>query len=196
MSTYVGIFDYWWEIGKFFSQMFWNVDITLYVTKQCAWLSCSTTGPAAMNACMGMFLSSVRLLTHRVSTIHIPTFWQQCNFSPGYTVSAFHPVPSFCSTLNVFFIYGRSCRLTRTVMIKTTHCFKYCVAMCTQSIGIETVNLFLSSCCVKAFNSAVRSPSFKIRLDDIFETSKFVLTRLESLRNLHQTRILCTVLEA
>ena len=46
---------------------------------------------------MAMILSIVILLTHqccRVSTIHIPTFRQQCNLSPRYDVSANHPFPS------------------------------------------------------------------------------------------------------
>ena len=36
LSTYVCIFENWRETGKLFSRMFWNFDITLYVTKQCA----------------------------------------------------------------------------------------------------------------------------------------------------------------
>ena len=67
-------------------------------------------------------------------------------------------------------------------MIGTTHCFKHSVAISTEPIGIETVNLLLSSCCVKAFNSAVWSHSFIIRYDHIFETSGSILTRLESLK--------------
>ena len=43
------------------------------------------TGAGAMDACMGLILSSVPLPTDqscRVSIIHIPTFRQQCNLSP------------------------------------------------------------------------------------------------------------------
>ena len=129
---------------------------------------------------MGMNLSKILLLTHqscRVSTIHIPTFRQQCNLPPRYTVSAFHPLPSLfqvdCS---------RSCFLTWTVMIETNHCFKHCSPMCTKPICIETINLFRSFCSAKAHNSAIQSHSLKVRHDQFFETSTFVPTGLGTLQ--------------
>ena len=54
--------------------------------------------------------------------------------------------------------------------------------MSTKPICIETVNLFLSSCCVKALSSAVWSLSLNVRDDHIFKTSRFVLMGLESLQ--------------
>ena len=113
----------------------------------------------------------------------LPHIWTTVQpFSSIYCLRISFSSLFFCSTLNIFFSYGRSGLLTRTLMIKTTHWFKHCVAMCTEPIGIKTVNLYLSSCCVKAFNSAVRSHSLKIRYDHIFETSRFVLTGLELLQ--------------
>ena len=61
-------------------------------------LSCPLTGLDARDVCIGRILWSVPLLKYqccRDPTNHIYTFWQQCNLSPQYTVSAFHPFPSF-----------------------------------------------------------------------------------------------------
>ena len=148
-------------------------------------LSCPIIDPGAIDACMGKILSSIPLPTHQsltVSTIHIPTLRQQRNFS-RYTVSAFYPFRLFCSTYTVFFSWSSSCFLTRTVMTETTHCFKHCVAMSTKPISIETIKLFLRSCCVEPLNSTIRSHSLEVRHDQIFETCRFVLTGLESLQN-------------
>ena len=54
--------------------------------------------------------------------------------------------------------------------------------MSTKPIGIETINLFLNSSIVKTSNSAVRSGSLKVKHDNSFENSKFVLTGLDSLQ--------------
>ena len=67
-------------------------------------------------------------------------------------------------------------------MIETTHRFKHCVAMTTEHICIEAVNLFQISCFVRALDSSARSYSLKIRHDHIFETSRFVSTGLECLQ--------------
>ena len=148
-------------------------------------LSCPIIGPDAMDICMGLSLSSVLLLIHwtcRVSTTHIPTFRQQCKLSLRYTVSAFHPIPSFLFHVDCFLELELVVPLDKDSIYKKTHCFKDCVAMSTESICIETVNPLLISCCVKALNSGVRSQSLKIRHDHIFETSRFVFMGLESLQ--------------
>ena len=68
-------------------------------------------------------------------------------------------------------------------MIETTHCSKHCVVLSTEPICIETVKFFLSFCCVKALNSAVWSHWLtSLRHDHFFETSRFVLLRLETLQ--------------
>ena len=66
---------------------------------------------------------------------------------------------------------------------KTTHCFQHSFAMSTKTNCIEAINLFQKSCCVEALNSTTRPQSLKVRHDHIFETSKFVLTSIESLQN-------------
>ena len=138
-----------------------------------------------MDVCMGMILSSVPLLTHqsfRVSTNHFPTFRQQCNLLPRYTVSIIQPVPSILFFVECLFQFGLVLNVQKDSNDETADCFKHFVAMCTVPIGIETVNIFLSSCCVEAFNSAVRSHSLKLRQDYFFETSRIVLMALESLQ--------------
>ena len=134
-----------------------------------------------MEACMGMILPSVPLLTHQSCRVPTVTFWHFDN-SVAFNLDILFPhsiqFPLFCSTINVFFSWSRSCLLTKTAKMETTHCFKHCVATSREPICIQRVNLFLSSCCVKALNSAVRFLSLKIQHDHIFETSGFVLTGL------------------
>ena len=106
-------------------------------------LSCSITGPDAMDACLGMIPLIVPLLTHpscRVFTIHIPTFRQQYNLSFRYTASASHPFTSFCFTLNVFFSWSRWFLLTKTVLIAKTRCFKQSDARSTKPISSRGVS--------------------------------------------------------
>ena len=75
----------------------------------------------------------------------------------------------------------KSSLLSNRLLIETTQWFKQSVSISTKAVFIETVK-FLSSCCVKALNSAVRSTSLKVRLGRNFETTEFVVTELESLQ--------------
>ena len=138
-----------------------------------------------MDDCMGIILSSVPLLTHqscRVSTLHVPTFRQQCNISPRFTVSAFHPVPSFLFHVECFLQLGPVVDLDKDNKdgnnpLLRTLCFNdHRTKLHWNSRPL------LSSCSVKIFNSAVRSCSLKKRDDHIFGTSTFVRTGLESLQ--------------
>ena len=161
-------------------------------------LSCPISGPDARDACMGMFLLSVFLLTHqtcKVSTFYIPTFRQQCYFSPRYTI-LLSPSTDFS-----LFLLHFECLLQleqvkpldRNSKIKNNHLLQKLCWNVNRNNCIETVNLFPSSCCEKCLISAVRVFSLEIRHDHLFETYRFFLTGL-NLANLHQTTILRTVL--
>ena len=113
-----------------------------------------------MDACMGMMFSRVPLLTHqscRVSTINIPTFSQQCNLFPqDILFRPFRPYPYFLFHIECFFQFQEVGHLDKDrKKIETTHWFKHCVAKATKPICTETVNLYPSSCCVKALNATV-----------------------------------------
>ena len=134
---------------------------------------------------METILSSVPLIIYqscRVSTVHIPTFRKMCNCSPRYTISAVHPFPSFLFHVECLPQLEQVVPLDMDSNNKTTLCFQHCVAMSTKRLCIETIDLSLSSCYVKAPNSAFWSRSLKLRQDHFLETVRFVLTGLESLQ--------------
>ena len=88
----------------------------------------------------------------------------------------------FATTLNIFFSERWEELLTRTKVIKATHCFKHSVVWRTKLINTEAVNFLLSACSVEALNFKIRSCSLEMRHHLIFNAAGLVLSRCESTR--------------
>ena len=114
-------------------------------------LSRPITGPDKNDACMGTILGSALLLTHqscRVSTIHTSASRQQCNLSLQFFVFAFHPF------LSLLFYVECLLQLEQVVPLdidnnnRNNPLFKHSVATSKKPICVETINIYLSSCCL------------------------------------------------